>query len=175
MCELRANFEIESIEHQRQDLLENLVGQLHDLSQRLSSGTTCGIFACRSMLLGALTQDMCTERLYSPRPSRPFCDMGLSSTIRAVRSFESPTLYLPGLYGGSPDFWALQKDPYSSSSRKKKHRNAHHDEGGIQTGRTPEYLVEHQCDLQNLLKPAIDSLEAKIEGLELSASGRHWT
>lgn len=61
----------------------------------------------------------------------------------------------------------LQKDTSSSSGRKKKHRDWFDHEDDEPPNNTPKQLTIHFCRLQDLLKPEIDILEARVLTLDL--------
>ncbi|QPC76836.1 hypothetical protein HYE68_007588 [Fusarium pseudograminearum] len=117
-----------------------------------------------------------------PRPESPFPDLSLSSAFEAVRSFNSPSLYLPSdsaicesafgcslsLEDSQESVWVLEED-----------KNQHHMDwfGEVRqtnqtksTTDTPKQLRAHQCRLQTHLKPGIDRLKAKAKALNLSGA-----
>lgn len=129
-------------------------------------------------MIGALTKQMHINNLHSPRPTRPFLNLSLSSTLAAVRCFDSPSLYLPAetisrdslddlFFGHKEDFWLLQKETFSSSSRKKKHRGLLEPEDDEATDNTPKKLMVHYCRLQDLLEPGIILVESRLSTLDL--------
>ncbi|KAF4451673.1 hypothetical protein F53441_5352 [Fusarium austroafricanum] len=165
---------VDKVEQKRQDILQQLIDHLHYVQKELFSGNYCRLFSCRSMMLGSLNQLMHERNLGSPRPEKPFINMSLSSTFEHVRSFESPSIYLPtqDIFGGSSDLWVLKRDPFSSSSLKKTKRKKnigytfdHKDE--TTPSDDPEQLTAHKCWLQSFLQPTIDRLESTVEGLSL--------
>jgi hypothetical protein len=165
---------LDKIEEKRQSLLKGLIDQLHDLSDNLCRGLTCQNFACRSMMLGALLQELRGEKLHSECPSEPFLGSSLSLTLETVRRFESPPLYHEDentFYGDAEDVWVLQENSYRTifptSMRKKKHVEEYDYEEKASVSDTPHRLMAHSWRLQNTLKPIINGLEVKIEGLEL--------
>ncbi|KAH7191467.1 hypothetical protein BKA60DRAFT_626159 [Fusarium oxysporum] len=172
---------VDKIEQKRQGLLEDLIAQLNAVLDNLCSDRSCRVLACRLMMLGALTQQMKNTNLHSPRPARPFCNQSLSSALEAVRHFDSPSLYLPpedishysfdqfdsSFQGSKEDVWVLQKDPISSSRRKKKVRGLFEAEDDEKLNKTPKRLTFHCCRLQAHLEPVIDLLEAKVFTLDI--------
>ncbi|RGP67981.1 hypothetical protein FSPOR_5642 [Fusarium sporotrichioides] len=85
---------IDKIEQKRQDLLQDLIDRLHAVLDSLCSGYPCHVSQCSFMMLGALTKQMHDTNL-SPRPTRPFPNLSLSSALATARCFESPSLYFP--------------------------------------------------------------------------------
>lgn len=158
-------------------MLNELIDHLHDVSDKLKSNPTCRVFACRFMMLGVLTHKMYEHDVHTRRPTRPLCNVSVSSTLRTIQGFESPPLYLPSensfgnVYnlpdGEAKEIWALQRDPFSSSTWPKKRRKKYYNEIDSPASYTPEHIMRHSCSLQSLLEPRIDSLEARVEGLEL--------
>ncbi|KAJ0127356.1 hypothetical protein HZ326_29536 [Fusarium oxysporum f. sp. albedinis] len=112
---------------------------------------------------------------------KPFRNQSLSSALEAVRHFDSPSLYLPSedishysfdqfdssFQGSKEDVWVLQKDPLSSSRRKKKDRGLFKAEDDEQLNKTPKRLTFHCCRLQAHLEPVIDLLQAKVFTLDI--------
>lgn len=163
---------IDMIEKKRQDLLEELINQLHNQVDRLRDGRTCVASGCSSMLLGVLIQEMSANDLFSPRPSKPFPDTSLSPILEAIRSFQSPTFYLPAeecYYDDESEVWELEI-PSHSSTRKKKRRTVFEDLEYVSTPE-PKRVAVHRCSLQGLLHPELESLQDKIEGLKLPDAG----
>ncbi|CAJ0549952.1 Ff.00g065470.m01.CDS01 [Fusarium sp. VM40] len=168
----------DKIEQNRQDLLQDLINQLHTVLDNLCSGHSCVIPQCALTMIGALTKQMHINNFHSPRPTRPFLNLSLSSTLAAVRCFDSPSLYLPAetisrdslddlFFGHKEDFWLLQKETFSSSSRKKKHRGLLEPEDDEATDNTPKKLMVHYCRLQDLLEPGIILVESRLSTLDL--------
>ncbi|KAF5227549.1 hypothetical protein FANTH_14742 [Fusarium anthophilum] len=168
---------LDKIEQKRQETLEELTDQLHGVLDNLCSGRACHVFACRSMMLGALTQDMHKKGLGSPRPARPFNNMSLFSTLETVRQLESPMLYLspeddPGSmhdpsYGKTKDVSIRLENHSASSVWKKKHRKELLKQAENAASSHIPKVTAHLCCLQDILKPGVDGLEARVEGLSL--------
>ncbi|KAF5694451.1 hypothetical protein FDENT_1180 [Fusarium denticulatum] len=168
---------LDKIEQKRQETLEELTDQLHGVLDNLCSGRACHVFACRSMMLGALTQDMHKKGLGSPRPARPFNNMSLFSTLETVRQLESPTLYFspeddPGSmhdpsYGKTKDVSIRLENHSASSVWKKKHRKELLKQAENAASSHIPKVTAHLCCLQDILKPGVDGLEARVEGLSL--------
>ncbi|UPK97252.1 hypothetical protein LCI18_008187 [Fusarium solani-melongenae] len=163
---------IDMIEKKRQDLLEELINQLHNQVDRLRDGRTCVASGCSSMLLGALIREMSANDLFSPRPSKPFPDTSLSPILETIRSFQSPTFCLPEeecFYDDESKVWELEILSHSSTWKKKR-RTAFKNIEYVSTPK-PKRVAVHRCSLQGLLHPELKSLQGKIEGLELPDAG----
>jgi hypothetical protein len=171
----------DKIEQKRQDLLQDLIDQLHAVLDRLCSGYSCRVSQCAFMMLGALTRQMHDTNLRFPRPARPFSNLSLSSALATVRRFDSPSLYVPSeddlhysfdpfissFQGRKESVWVLQKDILSSSRQKKKDRGLFEPADDELSDNTPKRLMIHGCRLQALLEPEIALLEARALTLDL--------
>ncbi|KAH6989287.1 hypothetical protein BKA56DRAFT_575457 [Ilyonectria sp. MPI-CAGE-AT-0026] len=162
---------IDTIDSIRQDTLEKLVEHSHALMNALCRKEIGCNFGCRSMLLGALIQEMNSGQLYSPRPVKPFPGLGVSPTIKGLRQFESPDYFCAEEVRSNMtprETWRFTENSYALSTFKSRKPGAIQ---GIENkaSKIPERLVYHTCSLGDLLHPQIDELHRGVKGLEVSS------
>ncbi|KID95018.1 hypothetical protein MAJ_09033, partial [Metarhizium majus ARSEF 297] len=186
---------IDSIESRRRDLLGELMAEAEQVVQRLSQGSGPCTFDCRSMLLGALMQEMRRAGLHSScsGPGAPLPGISLSTALHRVRSFQSPAVYSPQAevddgrdwYDGgyeadlvrAPERVRTSEGFGSSHARHqyKKHRRVvsaprgREQEEGYDGSAT---VFKHECCLRRLLEPLVHEMEAKITGLDVNDFSR---
>jgi hypothetical protein len=74
----------------RQAAVNNLIQILHERREDLLSGIRgCG-FECSSIMYGALSKEMHSNDLLSPRPAAPFPNLNYKYLVWKVLSFASP-------------------------------------------------------------------------------------
>lgn len=74
----------------RQVAINNLIQFVHDTREALLRGIRgCG-FECSSIMYGALSKEMHSNDLLSPRPAAPFPDLNYKYLVWKVLSFASP-------------------------------------------------------------------------------------
>ncbi|KAK8121882.1 hypothetical protein PG984_010552 [Apiospora sp. TS-2023a] len=83
----------DAIEERRQELVDKIIGRLHDLVFYFSDVRTKCSFDCSSLLLGALTKQLREHGLLAPSPTKPFLGYSVCGLIDIVRSFVSPKLF----------------------------------------------------------------------------------
>ena len=105
---------VETIDQQRQELLDRMIHGLHNLLLYSYDRTKCS-FECSSMLLGALTRQMHTHGLLNPKPAKPFLGHSVDGITSTVRSFVSPKWGEPGSYSEHECTLATFLDPCVSS------------------------------------------------------------
>lgn len=86
----------DEIDLRRYQAMEDVVSKLHDkLDEYHSSNYSCPqnssySFLCGSFMLGALTKEMDSISLFSPRPEIPFYGLSFGKICEQVRKFNSP-------------------------------------------------------------------------------------
>ncbi|KAI1084797.1 hypothetical protein F5B20DRAFT_523238 [Whalleya microplaca] len=80
---------VAKIDNRRQELIGQLLDNLHSLFARLIDGGIGCRYSCNSRLLGALVQQMYPLRLILPRPPKPFTGFSFNETAQAVRELRS--------------------------------------------------------------------------------------
>lgn len=74
----------------RQEAIGNVVSLLHETREAFLNGNRgCG-FECKSIMYGALTMQMQSNNLLSPKPTTPFYFLKYDNLIQMVPSFRSP-------------------------------------------------------------------------------------
>jgi hypothetical protein len=74
----------------RQSAIEGLFRLLHETRDELLSGRRgCG-YECSSIMYGALSKQMQSDALLSPRPAAPYPSLTYKSLVQRVSSFKSP-------------------------------------------------------------------------------------
>lgn len=77
----------------RQSAIEGLVRLLHETRDDLLSGRRgCG-FECSSIMWGALSKQMQSDTLLSPRPAAPYPSLTYISLVQRVSSFNRQKWY----------------------------------------------------------------------------------
>lgn len=77
----------------RQSAIEGLFRLLHETRDELVSGRRgCG-YECSSIMYGALSKQMQSDALLSPRPAAPYPGLTYKSLVQRVSSFKSPEWY----------------------------------------------------------------------------------
>ncbi|KAM5347253.1 hypothetical protein ACJ41O_010258 [Fusarium nematophilum] len=166
---------IKRIEEKRKDALEKLIGGLFDLEKRLLSQDLGCSFGCRAMLLGALLQGLTAASLYSPRPSSPFPDLSIGSTLKSLRSIKSPKYYCTerdsaeGKHSGT---WRLEQPAPKKSGGGGGLGGGFYNDPGYFTmpaelDGAPRQLVQHHCCLENLVTELASGAETAVVGLKL--------
>ncbi|KAH7163499.1 hypothetical protein B0J13DRAFT_38090 [Dactylonectria estremocensis] len=161
------------IDSTRQNILEQIINHIHDIMTKLCRKEAGCDFGCRSMMLGALIQEMNSALLFSPRPSKPFPGLSVRSTIESLQALDSPDYFCPGQkrpYSGHDESWdycsGYKPSAYQTTKQKRIMK------GENQTVDIPRTLLHHTCSLGDLIAPKMDQLHRGIKGLELFAYGR---
>ncbi|KAH7333293.1 hypothetical protein BKA65DRAFT_564458 [Rhexocercosporidium sp. MPI-PUGE-AT-0058] len=81
---------LDKIDHERQELFDQLTGTLHNLLDKLREGEPICSFECDSMLLGAFIKQLHPLDLIWPRPLKPFTGLQFAETAEAIRRLQSP-------------------------------------------------------------------------------------
>lgn len=167
-------------------MLGVLISEVRKILDRLSQDNNPCTFECRSMLLGALIQEMPRIGFSWRDPSQPLPNISLTEAIRGIRNFRSPAVYtsesededLKVQYDSREPGarWKLEPEPdeygygYGSSYSKKtkKHREVSRIIENVACSPNPRILFRHQCSLNGLFEPILKTLEAKITGLNIS-------
>lgn len=112
------------------------------------------------MLLGALVQEMRSAGLSSPDSSEPLQGFSLATTLGLMRNFRTPVIFSPKSENGDVKdkcknykldvVWKPQRYAYCTGSEP-----------------LPEPLFRHQCSLQALLNPCLQTIESKVTGLNI--------
>ncbi|PYI12642.1 hypothetical protein BO78DRAFT_402522 [Aspergillus sclerotiicarbonarius CBS 121057] len=92
------NTVIESMNERRQEAIQNLVLLLHETRDALLTGHRGCDFECSSIMYGALTKQMQSCNLLSPRPAAPFPNLKYKCLVQQVLSFKSPQWRTPSSY-----------------------------------------------------------------------------
>lgn len=77
----------------RQEAIENVICQLYEKQDAFLYGTRGCCFECSSIMYGALSKNMQSTGLLSPKPITPFLRMSYNQLVQKVSSFKSPTWY----------------------------------------------------------------------------------
>jgi hypothetical protein len=80
----------EKIDQQRQESIDQIITALHDLLDGFRESREPCSFECDSILLGALTKQMHTRGLFSPRPALPLLGFNFATTAKSIRDIHSP-------------------------------------------------------------------------------------
>ncbi|KAF5128510.1 hypothetical protein E5D57_009450 [Metarhizium anisopliae] len=148
------------------DLLGELVAEAGLVVQRLSQGGGPCTFDCRSMLLGALMQEMRRAGLHSPGPGpgpgAPLPSISLSTALHRMRGFQSPAVYSPQAEVDEGRDWC---EGYEADSGCF---GAPREGTGRGHGSATATVFKHECCLRRLLEPLIHAMEAKITGLDVN-------
>ncbi|RAL02499.1 uncharacterized protein BO80DRAFT_379015 [Aspergillus ibericus CBS 121593] len=84
---------LKSMNDRRQEAINNLVVLVHETREALLSGSQgCG-FECSSMMYGALSKQMHSSNLLSPRPAAPFPNLIYKDLVQQLLAFKSPRWY----------------------------------------------------------------------------------
>lgn len=89
---------VDTIDQQRQDLVDQIVSGLDDLVSYFYERTSCSI-DCSSTLLGALIRQMHVTGFLNPKPTSPFLGYSVASITTIVRGIRSPTQTFGNSYG----------------------------------------------------------------------------
>ncbi|KAK5988328.1 hypothetical protein PT974_12478 [Cladobotryum mycophilum] len=146
------------IEFRRNMCLGSLIEKLHELGETLGNGKQCD-FDCSSMMLGSLISHARKQKLWSPKPSKPFAGFSVSSLKKTLRTFDSPTLYRAQKEvrpGERKIFWRRTNE-YVGWSHPSTKENA-----------LPEHLEAHDHTLKSFIQPLLNSDTWGLSGLELS-------
>lgn len=81
---------IDSMRESREEGIKNLVNWLHETRDAFLKGTRGCDFECRSMAYGALSLQMQSSNLLSPKPEIPFPNLTYSILVERILAFESP-------------------------------------------------------------------------------------
>ncbi|KAJ5746583.1 hypothetical protein N7520_011765 [Penicillium odoratum] len=73
-----------------QEALDSLVTLLHETRDAFIHGSRGCCYECRSIMYGALTMQMQSNNLLSPKPETPFPNLSYHSLVRRVLAFTSP-------------------------------------------------------------------------------------
>lgn len=167
----------------RVEMLGVLIMEVREIFDRLSQDNNPCTFECRSMLLGALIQEMPRIGFSWQDPSQPLPKISLTDAIRGIHNFRSPAVYtsesededLKVQYDSREPGarWKLEPEPdeygYGSSfSKKSKKHRATYRAAETAAQPNPRVLFRHQCSLDRHFGPILKTLEAKITGLDIS-------
>ncbi|KAJ5654534.1 hypothetical protein N7490_001537 [Penicillium lividum] len=81
---------IDSMNVRRQEALDSLFTLLHETRNAFMNGTRGCCFECCSIMYGALTMQMQSNNLLSPKPETPFPNLSYHSLVQRVLAFKSP-------------------------------------------------------------------------------------
>ncbi|KAH8693843.1 hypothetical protein BGW36DRAFT_463486 [Talaromyces proteolyticus] len=81
---------LESMNDCRELCIDNIVILLHEKQDALLSGIQGCSFECSSIMYGALTKQIQSNRLLSPRPVAPFLRLNYKQLVQSLLSFQSP-------------------------------------------------------------------------------------
>ncbi|KAH6981319.1 hypothetical protein BKA56DRAFT_673725 [Ilyonectria sp. MPI-CAGE-AT-0026] len=140
---------IDSIELMRQDSVDKVVSALYSEVDRLCDDKPRCARGCRPLLLGSLIGDMKRAKLFSPRPSRPFDELGLDTLLMKVRGFQSARIY--------------------STSSKYDRRRYEQTPYARRPEMIPEPLRDHSCILDQEVESTCMAIASGIQGLELAS------
>ncbi|KAL3441752.1 hypothetical protein BJX65DRAFT_288015 [Aspergillus insuetus] len=98
---------INTMIHVRLSAIERVLDRLYQTHEALLSGSRGCDFECSSIMYGALTREMRSANLLSPRPAPPYETISYKSLVKRILAFKSPSwagwsssAYLG--YGSSP-------------------------------------------------------------------------
>lgn len=74
----------------RERAINNLIVVLHETRNAFLHGARGCCFECRSIMYGALTLQMQSVKLLSPKPEAPFPDLSYNYLVRMAMAFTSP-------------------------------------------------------------------------------------
>lgn len=74
----------------RQEAIEKIFNIFHEKHEALLDGKLGCRFECSSIMYGALTKQMKSKVLLSPRPFRSFRGLNYNHLVQKIRSFTSP-------------------------------------------------------------------------------------
>lgn len=83
----------------RQAGISKIVDLVQEIHTNFFKGSRGCSFECRSIMYGALTQEMESNGLLSPEFMHPFPGTNYNELVRKVRSFNSPQWYDSPSYG----------------------------------------------------------------------------
>ncbi|EDN09148.1 predicted protein [Histoplasma mississippiense (nom. inval.)] len=84
---------LDAINYGRENAIQKSILLLHKEQRTLLyNGNGCS-FECRSIMYGALTLEMQSNELYSPKPEAPFPGLSYNGLVQRVLSFKSPKWY----------------------------------------------------------------------------------
>ncbi|KAJ5183240.1 hypothetical protein N7492_000856 [Penicillium capsulatum] len=81
---------IDSMNKYRERAINNLIVVLHETRNAFLHGARGCCFECRSIMYGALTLQMQSVKLLSPKPEAPFPDLSYNYLVRMAMAFTSP-------------------------------------------------------------------------------------
>lgn len=77
----------------REKAINDLIVQLYETRDAFLYGSLGCCFECRSIMHGALTLQMQSSNLLSPKPETPFPNLNYGILIQSVIAFRSPQWY----------------------------------------------------------------------------------
>ncbi|KAI9665892.1 MAG: hypothetical protein M1821_003827 [Bathelium mastoideum] len=96
---------IDDIEQQRHKAVERLFRALDNLLDMLYHDRHGCSFECRAMLIGAISKEMHTRKLFKPTPREPFFGLSFATTVESIRRTRNP------------EWWATNHGGYPRDSR----------------------------------------------------------
>ncbi|KAJ5135222.1 uncharacterized protein N7515_004500 [Penicillium bovifimosum] len=81
---------IDSMNERREKAISNVIARLYETRDAFLHGTIGCSFECRSIMYGALSIQMQSNNLLSPKPETPFLDLNCNCLVRTVKAFKSP-------------------------------------------------------------------------------------
>ncbi|KAJ6015255.1 hypothetical protein N7540_009846 [Penicillium herquei] len=88
----------DSMNIRREEAIDNLITLLHETRDAFIHGNRGCCFECRSVMYGALTMQMHSNNLLSPKPETPFTNLAYHSLVRRILAFTSPQWESPKTY-----------------------------------------------------------------------------
>lgn len=85
---------IDSMRKSREEGIKTLVDWLHETRDAFFMSTRGCNFECRSMAHGALSLQMQSSNLLSPKPEIPFQNLTYSILVERILAFKSPQWYM---------------------------------------------------------------------------------
>lgn len=83
--------------HRRQEAIGKIVDLLHEKYDALLDGKLGCRFECSAIMCGALSKEMKSCAVLSPRPCLPFQGLNFHQLVKQVRSFKSPQWIIPNV------------------------------------------------------------------------------
>ncbi|OQE06917.1 hypothetical protein PENVUL_c016G00662 [Penicillium vulpinum] len=170
---------IGSMDKSRQEAIENVILLLYETREAFLSGNRGCEFECKSIMYGALTMQIRSRPLLSPRPAPPFLGISHENLIQAVSSFRSPYWYKPSFtsskrgqaygheFGQAYDHeFGQAYDHEFGQAYDHEFGQAYDHEFGQAYGHELGQAYAHECS-DSKFAPLFASLNCSIEGLEL--------
>lgn len=158
---------------------------IESIKDDLTRGRFACAFECRSLLLGALVQEISLAGFPLPELPESYRGFSLANTWALIRKFRSPVPFVIAQETCENEddckdpqrgvVWEIEHeptayDPFRSRSRKYKKRGAGLYCPWQETPKDeyPKTLLRHHCSLQTLIEPCLQKIESKVMGLDLS-------